>query len=152
MLVTIERFELPRGISSNQFCRLLPSTTRPYSHYFLNLWYGAESNRRHSDFQSDALPTELPHHSTSICQRSFYIKNKILHSPCCLVENKEFNFVIILNYYFYRSSFRINPLHQPPNRLEVLIDICEILVIILYCNIVLYIIIIVYCTKNFKNL
>ena len=31
-------------------------------------------------------------------------------------------------------------------------DICEILVIIWYCNIVLYIIIIVYCKKNFKIL
>src|SRR5439155_8659872 len=26
------------------------------------LWYGAGSNRRHKDFQSFALPTELPHH------------------------------------------------------------------------------------------
>ena len=25
-----------------------------------NLWFGAESNRRHKDFQSFALPTELP--------------------------------------------------------------------------------------------
>ncbi len=25
------------------------------------LWCGAESNRRHKDFQSFALPTELPH-------------------------------------------------------------------------------------------
>ena len=26
------------------------------------LWCGAGSNRRHKDFQSFALPTELPHH------------------------------------------------------------------------------------------
>ena len=26
------------------------------------MWCGAESNRRHKDFQSFALPTELPHH------------------------------------------------------------------------------------------
>ena len=26
------------------------------------LWLGAESNRRHVDFQSTALPTELPSH------------------------------------------------------------------------------------------
>lgn len=82
----------------------------------------------------------------------FILKTKFFILLVVSVENKEFNFVIILNYYFYRSFFRINPLHQPPNRLEVLIDICEIVVIILYCNIVLYIIIIVYCTKNFKKL
>ncbi len=28
----------------------------------LLLWCGAGSNRRHKDFQSFALPTELPHH------------------------------------------------------------------------------------------
>jgi hypothetical protein len=28
----------------------------------LKLWCGAGSNRRHKDFQSFALPTELPHH------------------------------------------------------------------------------------------
>lgn len=28
------------------------------------LWCGAESNRRHMDFQSIALPTELPHRSS----------------------------------------------------------------------------------------
>ena len=31
------------------------------------LWLGAESNRRHVDFQSTALPTELP----SLCQHHF---------------------------------------------------------------------------------
>ena len=29
---------------------------------FQPLWCGAGSNRRHKDFQSFALPTELPHH------------------------------------------------------------------------------------------
>ncbi len=29
---------------------------------FVFLWCGAGSNRRHKDFQSFALPTELPHH------------------------------------------------------------------------------------------
>ena len=29
--------------------------------YILNLWCEAGSNRRHKDFQSFALPTELPH-------------------------------------------------------------------------------------------
>ncbi len=27
------------------------------------MWAGAELNRRHEDFQSSALPTELPAHS-----------------------------------------------------------------------------------------
>src|SRR5213076_1586823 len=34
------------------FPRILPMKT--------GLWLGAESNRRHADFQSAALPTELP--------------------------------------------------------------------------------------------
>src|SRR5438477_5503510 len=34
------------------FTRVLPMKTR--------VWLGAESNRRHVDFQSTALPTELP--------------------------------------------------------------------------------------------
>ena len=34
------------------FPRILPMKT--------GLWLGAESNRRHVDFQSTALPTELP--------------------------------------------------------------------------------------------
>ena len=36
--------------------------TRFHSHftYENEVWLGAESNRRHVDFQSTALPTELP--------------------------------------------------------------------------------------------
>jgi hypothetical protein len=30
----------------------------------VDVWCGAGSNRRHKDFQSFALPTELPHHQT----------------------------------------------------------------------------------------
>ena len=38
----------------------------------LVLWCGAGSNRRHKDFQSFALPTELPHHSLPTeCRRGF---------------------------------------------------------------------------------
>src|SRR5437016_9091185 len=32
-------------------------------------WRGAESNRRHYDFQSYALPTELPRHSRETARR-----------------------------------------------------------------------------------
>jgi hypothetical protein len=32
----------------------------PYFTYENGVWLGAESNRRHVDFQSTALPTELP--------------------------------------------------------------------------------------------
>src|SRR5215471_4812676 len=38
------------------FPRVLPMKT--------GLWLGPESNRRHVDFQSTALPTELPSHFT----------------------------------------------------------------------------------------
>ncbi len=37
--------------------------------------FGAESNRRHKDFQSSALPTELPKHCA--LWRSFFLKNGI---------------------------------------------------------------------------
>jgi hypothetical protein len=39
------------------FARILPMKKR--------LWLGAESNRRHVDFQSTALPTELPSRDTA---------------------------------------------------------------------------------------
>jgi hypothetical protein len=38
----------------------IPPTLRPTLLRFLEEWLGAESNRRHVDFQSTALPTELP--------------------------------------------------------------------------------------------
>ena len=34
-----------------------------FSGVMIKWWFGAESNRRHADFQSAALPTELPNHS-----------------------------------------------------------------------------------------
>ena len=34
---------------------------------FIVLWCGAGSNRRHKDFQSFALPTELPHQLPAAC-------------------------------------------------------------------------------------
>ena len=34
-------------------------------------WFGAESNRRHADFQSAALPTELPNHHTKPAKKAF---------------------------------------------------------------------------------
>ena len=32
------------------------------------LWCEPGSNRRHKDFQSFALPTELPHHPVKVCK------------------------------------------------------------------------------------
>src|SRR5436190_14839082 len=43
------------------FTRVLPMKTR--------IWLGAESNRRHVDFQSTALPTELPSRD-GVCHRA----------------------------------------------------------------------------------
>ena len=41
-------------------------------------WYLQESNRGHTDFQSDALPTELRHHFSIRVQR--YNKNLTYHN------------------------------------------------------------------------
>ena len=51
---------LEPAISCSQSTR---NTNFPTPSYFneLFLWCGAGSNRRHQDFQSCALPTELPH-------------------------------------------------------------------------------------------
>ena len=46
-----ERIRIPAG-------RVRSRTTLPYTAH--EAWLGAESNRRHVDFQSTALPTELP--------------------------------------------------------------------------------------------
>jgi hypothetical protein len=40
-------------------------------------WLGAELNRRHKDFQSSALPTELPSHCVVLTQFGVY---------CCLEQ------------------------------------------------------------------
>ena len=48
------------------------------------MWFGAESNRRHKDFQSFALPTELPNHELYIhlmegkCIKNFNSQQKDL--------------------------------------------------------------------------
>jgi hypothetical protein len=44
------------GVTLGPLCKML---------IFLEIekWAGAESNRRHEDFQSSALPTELPAHT-----------------------------------------------------------------------------------------
>ncbi len=64
-----------RGADSN--CRTLReriyspprlATSLPLQHGW---WLGTESNRRHTDFQSVALPTELPSHSCSNKNYSF---------------------------------------------------------------------------------
>src|SRR5690606_14360894 len=40
--------------------RKSPARGRAFSKYLKTWWPGTESNRRHGDFQSPALPTELP--------------------------------------------------------------------------------------------
>ena len=52
-----KRFEL----STSTLARL-HSTTELYPHFYFLGASGAESNHRHEDFQSSALPTELPRH------------------------------------------------------------------------------------------
>lgn len=47
------------------------------------LWCGRESNPRHKDFQSFALPTELPHHLL----RSANVKIKSIYANNCFILN-----------------------------------------------------------------
>ena len=42
-----------------------------------NWWLGAESNRRHEDFQSSALPTELPSRKVSSKQHTKVLQDRI---------------------------------------------------------------------------
>ena len=48
---------------------VMMSCTKTHTKYLV--WYGAESNRRHQDFQSCALPTELPYRLLFIVLRHF---------------------------------------------------------------------------------
>jgi hypothetical protein len=54
------------------------------------MWCGAGSNRRHQDFQSCALPTELPHH------------------PLNKQGKKQNSSIHILPYLFSGCKFRFN--------------------------------------------
>src|SRR5690625_1892992 len=56
----------------------LPLQYRVFLELFHEWWLGTESNRRHKDFQSFALPTELPSHTLNWC----YIILLLLHDPC----------------------------------------------------------------------
>jgi hypothetical protein len=49
----------------------------------LKMWLGAESNRRHVDFQSTALPTELPSRKSRVSLSSnagWSLKQKTLNA------------------------------------------------------------------------
>jgi hypothetical protein len=49
----------------------------------LKMWLGAESNRRHVDFQSTALPTELPSRKSRVSLSSnagWSLKHKSLNA------------------------------------------------------------------------
>ena len=46
-------------------------------------WAGAELNRRHEDFQSSALPTELPAHiKESNHLRDRFSRLPVMYAPC----------------------------------------------------------------------
>ena len=61
-------------------------------------WPGAESNCRHKDFQSSALPTELPGHLTTGIRTCFYLvcQTQIMNVGLNLL-NSIFNFASILS-------------------------------------------------------
>ncbi len=62
-----------RMIEPSQNTKLFrhPKQKNPSSAWVLiSIWWcGPGSNRRHKDFQSFALPTELPHHPDSFSER-----------------------------------------------------------------------------------
>ena len=59
-----------RGIKTKK-----PRQTRLFlQSYFRPMWCGPGSNRRHKDFQSFALPTELPHHYFGVANIGFPFK------------------------------------------------------------------------------
>src|SRR5262245_27292680 len=53
----VRKFFTPGAWATGGFARSFPN---PSTHTDLKKWLGPESNRRHEDFQSSALPTELP--------------------------------------------------------------------------------------------
>ena len=61
----------------------------------LKWWDGTESNRRHEDFQSSALPTELPSQHDSVLIK----KAKITTIPMTMSIEIE-----VVNYYFLNSD------------------------------------------------
>src|SRR5699024_6140630 len=79
------RFELPNPEGADlQSAAFSHFATPPYKHeMILEWWLGTESNRRHKDFQSFALPTELPSHDDYdvIDNLKCFLKNNC--SSCC---------------------------------------------------------------------
>ena len=55
-------FDMPRNYYENR-CKITPVEMK---------WAGADLNRRHTDFQSVALPAELPALASDIAKRRFY--------------------------------------------------------------------------------
>ena len=47
---------------------VLETVVLPLNYAPIRWWLGTESNRRHEDFQSSALPTELPSHFVKMAE------------------------------------------------------------------------------------
>src|ERR1700712_2149780 len=76
----------------------MPGNLAVSGHFFQLWWPGTESNHRHADFQSAALPTELPGHE----ERKY---NKV----DCVAQG------LLLNFFLKRSSTsrRMHACHSP---------------------------------------
>src|SRR5581483_5273219 len=62
----------------------------PLGQTWINRWLGPESNRRHADFQSAALPTELPSRKESARRAERVTKAENLQRSTSNVQSKTF--------------------------------------------------------------
>src|SRR4030067_3053394 len=79
-------------------------------------WPGAESNNRHKDFQSSALPTELPGHfplatPTELNKFSQLRKPRIIPIPHKITNPAEAGFVSLLQYILWRLHHAFHAAH-----------------------------------------
>jgi hypothetical protein len=92
MMSDTNRQGLKQGMTQSQELRYFSSTDNKkperLSSGFLTIWWpGAESNHRHKDFQSSALPTELPGHFLTLRRLSATLPALRAAHYTCILKN-----------------------------------------------------------------